>query len=266
MSGLDAELLTRLEVYYDSVPRGSATAEDIGPFTLFVATSGQPFYARPRLGADVGVTGAAVQQVLGRQRELAVPLAIEWVAENAPTLEPVVADAGLEIEHCPLLVLRGEPQGGPGSARMLGPDDVADLAPVQAAIGVAFRVGGTAVGPQGLADRAAILKAETVDDALRTDLVAGQLRVAAAYAALADGPVGGGRHNPVGNTSEITGVGVLPAYRGQGLGAALSYVLARDALDRGATTVFCSAESDDVARIYARVGFRRVATACMATG
>ena len=58
---------------------------------------------------------------------------------------------------------------------------------------------------------------------------------------------------------------MLPAYRGQGLGAALSYVLARDALDRGATTVFCSAEDDDVARIYARVGFRRVATACIAT-
>ena len=180
---MDADLLTRLEVYYDSVPRGSATAEDIGPFTLFVATSGQPFYARPRLGSDVGVTGQAVQQVLGRQRELGVPLAIEWVAENAPTLEQVVADAGMEIEHCPLLVLRGEPQGGPGSARMLGPNDVADLAQVQAAIGVAFRVGGTAVGPQGLADRAAILSAETVDDALRTDLVAGRLRVAAAYAA-----------------------------------------------------------------------------------
>ena len=58
------------------------------------------------------------------------------------------------------------------------------------------------------------------------------------------------------DTSEITGVGVLPAYRGQGLGAALSFVLARDALDLGATTVFCSAEDDEVARIYARVGFQ----------
>ena len=260
------DLLARLEAYYDSVPRASATAEEIGPFTLFVARSGQPFYARPRLGSVGEATGEAVQQVLGRQRELAVPLAIEWVAENAPTLERAAAGAGMAIEHCPLLVLRGEPQGGPGTARMLGPNDVADLAQVQAAIGVAFRVGGTTVGREGLADRAAVLGAEPVPASLLADLVEGRLRVAAAYATTADGPVGGGRHNPVGDTSEITGVGVLPAYRGQGLGAALSFVLARDALDRGATTVFCSAEDDDVARVYARVGFQRVAIACIATG
>ena len=65
----------------------------------------------------------------------------------------------MAIDHGPLLVLRGEPQGEPGSARMLGPNDVADLAQMQAAIGVAFRVGGTAVGSEGPAYRAAVLGA-----------------------------------------------------------------------------------------------------------
>jgi hypothetical protein len=35
-------------------------------------------------------------------------------------------------------------------------------------------------------------------------------------------------------------------------------------LARGVTTVFCSAQSDDVARVYAGVGFERVGTACIA--
>ena len=92
------------------------------------------------------------------------------------------------------------------------------------------------------------------------------MMAAAAYADdPALGPVGGGRHTLVGDTSEITGVAVLPAFRGHGLAAALSHVLASDALALGASTVFCSAQNDVVARIYRRIGFRRFATACIAT-
>jgi hypothetical protein len=31
------DVLDRIEVYYDTVPRATAEVEDIGPFTLFVA-------------------------------------------------------------------------------------------------------------------------------------------------------------------------------------------------------------------------------------
>lgn len=41
-------------------------------------------------------------------------------------------------------------------------------------------------------------------------------------------------------------------------------VLARQAPHHRATTVFCGAESNDVARVYESVGFRRVGTACTA--
>ena len=56
-------------------------------------------------------------------------------------------------------------------------------------------------------------------------------------------------------------MGVLPSSRRQGLGAAVTALLAGDALDRGVDTVFLSASDDAVARIYARIGFRAIGTA-----
>lgn len=78
------------------------------------------------------------------------------------------------------------------------------------------------------------------------------------------GAVGGGSHNPRGQVSEMVGVGVLPAFRRRGLGAAVAHLLSRHALDNGVTTVFCGADSSDVARVYEGVGFRRIGTTCIA--
>jgi predicted GNAT family acetyltransferase len=63
--------------------------------------------------------------------------------------------------------------------------------------------------------------------------------------------------------TEVVGVATLPAARRQGLGQAVTGALVADALEHGAEIVFLSAGSDDIARLYARVGFRRVATACV---
>ena len=76
------------------------------------------------------------------------------------------------------------------------------------------------------------------------------------------GPVAAGAHQPVGDVTEIVGVATLPAVRRQGLGGAVTGALVEDALERGVETVFLSAGSDDIARVYARLGFRRVGTAC----
>ena len=51
--------------------------------------------------------------------------------------------------------------------------------------------------------------------------------------------------------------------RRQGLGGAVTGALVEDALARGVETVFLSAGSDAIARVYARLGFRRVGTACI---
>jgi predicted GNAT family acetyltransferase len=83
--------------------------------------------------------------------------------------------------------------------------------------------------------------------------------------AFADGqPVAFGSHQPVGDVSEIVGVGTLPAYRRRGVAAALTSLLVQDAQQRGVQTVFLSAGDAAVARVYERVGFKCIATACIA--
>jgi ribosomal protein S18 acetylase RimI-like enzyme len=264
----DLPLLARLETYYDAVPRSRCTIEEIGPFTLFIAKFGWPYYARPRLGDEAPASVDDVRRVLERQHDLGVPQAFEWVAETTPDLESVALEAGLHVERCPLLVLDGEPIGAAGTARMLGPGEMRDLGLSRAAISVGFETGGTATGAEGIEERDASLGTgfSAMDDETERRLGAGEIRAAACYASEQPelGPVGGGGHTPVGEVTEIAGVAVLPAFRRRGLAAAVTYVLARDALDHGVSTVFCSAQTTDVARIYQRVGFRPTATALIA--
>jgi predicted GNAT family acetyltransferase len=77
------------------------------------------------------------------------------------------------------------------------------------------------------------------------------------------GPVAAGQHQPVGTVTEVVGVATLPALRRQGLGGAVTGALVEDALEHGAEVVFLSAGSEEIARVYARLGFRRAGTACI---
>src|SRR5512132_1070275 len=80
----------------------------------------------------------------------------------------------------------------------------------------------------------------------------------------ADGPVCVGSHQPVGDVTEIVGVGTPSCARRHGLGAAVTSRVVEDADDRSVGTVFLSAGSEDIARVYARLGLRRIGTACIA--
>jgi predicted GNAT family acetyltransferase len=62
----------------------------------------------------------------------------------------------------------------------------------------------------------------------------------------------------------VVGIATLPAVRRQGLGGAITGALVADALAGGAEVVFLSAGSEDIARVYHRLGFRRIGTACIA--
>ena len=250
--------LATLETYYDTAPRANARTEEVGPFTLFVKDQpdGFDYYARPRLGLTGEVTRADVDAVRARQRELGVPENLEWVHDTTPSLLDPVRASGLPVELCPLLVA-GPLAAGPGdggAARqvtgrvaILGADD--DLETVTGAVHAAF--GGTDDARPAPAERR------------RAMVRAGLLTMAGAYDDQG-ACVGGGSHGPRGATSELTGIGVLPRARRRGLGGALAAVLARDAVDRGVRTVFLSAQDDAVARVYERVGFVRVGTACIA--
>ena len=75
-----------------------------------------------------------------------------------------------------------------------------------------------------------------------------------------------GSHQPVGRVSEIVGVATLPAFRRTWDRGAIVGLLIEEALKRGFETVFLSADDEAVARLYRRLGFRPIATACVAHG
>ena len=79
-----------------------------------------------------------------------------------------------------------------------------------------------------------------------------------------DGVLAVGSHQPVGAVTEVVGFGTLPAARGRGLGTAVTAALVADARRGGAEVVFLSAGSDAIARMYGRLGFRRLGTAGLA--
>ena len=261
------ELLARIDTYYDTAPRATAQAEVPGSLVLFVAEQGWPFYARPNLARSTEPTAEEIKKVLARQLELGMPRALEWIQETAPSLATVARAAGMTVQECPMLVLESlvEPPAPDGAVRLMNAEDD-DLALVDAAIRVAFGTPGTAVSDVGAAERddAAASTDESHSLGNTTDALRSGRTVMVGAFVNEVGAVGGGSHNPRGQVSEMVGVGVLPAFRRRGLGAAVAHLLSRHALDNGVTTVFCGADSNDVARVYEGVGFRRIGTTCIA--
>ena len=261
-----SDLLDRIERYYDAVPRSGSRTEQIGPFTLFVSNGGWPYYARPTLGVASSFDLAAVERLRERQRALRVPEALEWVDEITPDLLAVVRQSGLQVHECPLMVLH-EPmpmtKAQDATVRILGADDPA-LAPAAAVAAVSFAAGGVDVGSDGIQERDARVDAMTEPELERRRDRARRGLTVSAVAEDETGPLASGSHQPVDGVTEIVGVATLPAARRRGLGAAVTAALVADAQQRGADVIFLSAGSEAVARIYERVGFRHIATACIA--
>ncbi len=262
------QVIERIDAFCDAMPRQRTHAQVIGPLVLFVpAGPGWPYYARPRVDERLPVRAADVRSVRARQRELLIPESFEWIEQTAPGMAAAAAAAGLLVHAHPLLVLGGlapPPAVPPRSAiRVVGPSDP-ELDLVWAVPGVAFGHPGTDIGEAGVVERdkiAADHDGGTIE-ILRERLRSGQSVLAAASGA--NGPLAAGSYQLVDGVAEITGVGVLPASRRQGLGGAVTHALAADALAHGANTVFLSATDATVARIYARLGFRQIGTAMIA--
>jgi ribosomal protein S18 acetylase RimI-like enzyme len=261
---LDA--LDPIEAYYDAVPRTVAIAHDVGPFTLFVNDGpGWSYYARPRLGTQV-ISVADVQLVLARQREIGVPQSIEWMHEATPNLVEVARTASLSVSEYPLLVLdRIQPLRPPSrqvTVRKVLPTD--DIGLIGSVGRLAFATPYGAPGTAGVEELKAIA-ADRAPAAIvfeRGRIASGRTVMAAAF--VDDMPVAVGVHQPIGSVTEVAGIGTLPAYRGLGLASAITTLLVEDAVEAGDQTVFLSAANLAVARLYERLGFGRIATACVA--
>ncbi|MFE5327391.1 GNAT family N-acetyltransferase [Embleya sp. NPDC056575] len=266
-----AELRAHLETFYDAVPRRFTRTEAIGALTLFVREGeGWPYYARPTLGGLAEPTVADVRAVRARQRELKVPETFEWVHESTPALRAAAIEAELHVHEHPLMVL--DPDEHPVERPDL-PDlvtlrriraDATDLAIVHSVAAVGFANPGTAPGSDGPAERdtAALGQDPGLLSYLNERLRSGETVMFAAYSPA--GPLCVGSYQHLYDTTEIVGVATLPAARRSGLAAAVTWELARHALEGGSETVFLSAGDEDVARVYDRIGFRSVGTAMIA--
>jgi ribosomal protein S18 acetylase RimI-like enzyme len=291
----DSDVFDRLERFYDAVPRDGAVAEEIGGLVLFVRRgAGWPYYARPRLAADRAPSAADVTAVRNRQRELGVPEAFEWVHEHDPDLLAVVRSTGLQVLLAPLMVLEiaallpDLPVPG-ATVRLVDPASTsfdADIAarravamlgfaaPAGAPVGVAGTVpvpvndlapdGTLAAAPAGPADRDAVEPPSVEEIAEERRRAAAGLVVSALVESPTEGVLASGLLQRVGRVAEIAGVATLPSARRRGYASQLTAALARRALADGADLVFLSAGDDDTARLYSRVGFRRIGTACIA--
>jgi ribosomal protein S18 acetylase RimI-like enzyme len=281
----DVDVFVRLERFYDAVPRPYAATEEFGGLVLFVREGeGWPYYARPRLGAETP-SAADITAVRRRQRELGAPEAFEWVHEATPDLLAVARSAGLAVLLAPLLVL--DPAAllpelpVPGATiRLLDPHADSFGADLSAARAVAHLGFGAPANATPLEDAAADRLQQTgagpaERDAARVPLSDQDLKQMrdrstgpGYFTAVADFPTEGilatGAIQRAGDVAEVVGVATLPAARNRGYASQLTATLAHHALAAGATTVFLSAGDDDVARLYTRVGFRRVGTACIA--
>ncbi|HUR16037.1 MAG TPA: GNAT family N-acetyltransferase [Candidatus Limnocylindrales bacterium] len=261
----DAGLLRDIDAYLDAVPRSATAPEDLGPFTIFRSLAPWPYYARPRIGFEGGIEAEDVLTLRAAQRERGTTETIEWVHEIAPSMAESAVAAGLQVAAYPLMSLRPAdfaPTAPPDGVevRLLGDDDESfDAAHAVADVG--FRFGGTAVGNEGCDARDAAVGAtpDAIAEYRRVRAHEGWTISAAAFAV--EGPIAVGSHQPIGRATEIVGVATLPTWRRKGLGAAVTTMLVADALVRGVEMIFLSAGSEDVARVYARLGFRRVGTA-----
>lgn len=255
--------LQRLEQYYDAAPRSDARVEEFGSLTLFVGTGSWSYYARPRLGTTA-VDPRDVEQARARMRELDVPQAFEWISETTRSMRVAVSRSGLSIVDGPLLVVADPVDVMPPSGVRLflvGADEprlgeFLDLA------ARAFSELADERGPGGPGSN--VTEASVTH--LRNRIADGRTVLMAAMSG--DRPLAVGSHQPVvvgeESISEIVGVGTLPDYRGRGLGAAITAALVADAL-KACSVVFLSAGDDESARVYERVGFAQVGTACLAS-
>ncbi len=263
-------MLDYVERYFAAAPLPDARITAVGGLDVPVGTPSWSYPARPRPGGPP-VTADDVRAAVALQQESGLPVSLEWVCERSPDMAPAARAAGLVVEELPLLVAVDPVELLlPAGVRLyvVGADDpqlplyqrLAELAfaspgPLVAApAGAGGRTPDVALGDPGPAQL-------PPTEALRERVASGRTVM---MVAVDDGqPVAIGSHQPVDvdgtEVSEVVGVATLPRLRARGLGAGLASALVEHARET-ADMVYLVAGDDDVARVYERVGFARLAT------
>lgn len=253
--------IAALDAYFDAAPRADTDVVETGAFTLFVSRTPWSYYARPTLRCDAPITTASLDRLAQACAEHDVRLAVEWLAEVHPELSDVAVAYGLEVSTHALMVAGADDVSAPETdgvtLRVIAAEDPALLSG-RAVADVSFIAGGTDTGPEGAKERDAF--AGGLPDELVAHLRNRHRRglTVTAVAESDEGVLAVGSYQPMGDHAEILAVATLPVARRRGLGGAIAQLLARHAMEHGVRTTLLSAQDDNVARVYERVGFRRV--------
>ncbi len=264
--------LAHLDAYLDAAPRTGADAINVGPFTMFVHRGPWGYYARPgsHRAPSHRFTSTEVETVLSAQRERGENESLEWVHDVDPSLADACGSAGLCVVFRPLLTISAntfEPaaHATPGFPTQVLLADHPQLPMHRSVAHVAFSNAGTQVGTDGATERdAAPYDEAAVAWAIERSRLGHTIAVAAFDPD--GGMVGVGSAQPVVDhvkkicAAELTGIAVLPTHRRRGIAGSITSALIVACAARGIRTVLLSAQDDDVARVYERVGFRRVGT------
>jgi predicted N-acetyltransferase YhbS len=254
-------LLDCIERYFAAAPAPDGRVERVGALAVPVTDPAWPYPARPCPGAGP-VTSDDVRSAVALQAGAGLPVALEWVVERSPEAAGAARAAGLVVEELPLLVAADPIEILPPHGvrlYLVGADDP-ELARYQQVAETAFAHPG-GVADVGERSAGADPEFEARVAALRERIGVGRtvMMVAVEHGA----PVAVGSHQPVevegSEVSEVVGVATLPRLRARGLGAALASAQVAHAGET-AELVFLTAGDDDVARIYERAGFARLAT------
>ena len=259
-------LLECIERYFAAAPLPDARIEAAGALDVPIGEPTWPYPARPR--SDAGpVTADDVRAALALQETAGLPAAVEWVPERSPGTAAAVRAAGLTVEELPLLVAVDPVELLlPAGVRLyvVGADDP-QLARYQWVAATAFAHPGGRLRRRGRCRRT---PPPGRGPARRRCASGSRSGRTVMMVAVENGePVAVGSHQPVDvdgtEVSEVVGVATLPRLRGRGLGAGITSALVAHATET-ADMVFLAAGDDDVARVYERVGFARVATTAVA--
>lgn len=215
----------------------------IPPFTA-TFTPGEPLkylnYAVPDDGAEPDPDAIErLREVFGDRDRLP---RLEWVEEAAPRVASAVASAGMTEElRTPLMACRPDELVEPRAdvhdltVEPVGTDDLRDCSNLQRAAFGQPPLGETEPATPG--SGGAVLARS-----------GGTPVSAASWTAVIDG------------ISEVAGVATAEAWRRRGLAGVVTAAAARAAVVAGASFCVLSPGNDTAQRVYARAGFRRVAT------
>lgn len=223
---------------------------------------------------DLPVTGATIRLLDPHSPAFGADLAASRAVAQLGFGAPHVAATG--GAHAGTAPAGGAPPGGPSPAGTSSPGPSAGTSSLGPSAGGPSCAGPPSADascganaalvaePAGPAQRDAVPPpGADLIEAARERALAGRV-VTGVVDSPTDGILASGIVQRVGDVAEIAGVATLPSARRLGYASQLTATLARDALLRDVHLVFLSAGDDDAARLYSRVGFRRVGTACIA--